>query len=53
VYLIAQAGGGAYVATALIWLWIVEGVRPTTWDGLGAAVTLLGIAIMMFAPRGA
>jgi small multidrug resistance family-3 protein len=47
------AYGGAYVATALIWLWIVDGVRPTTWDGLGAAVTLLGMGIIMFAPRGA
>jgi small multidrug resistance family-3 protein len=47
------AYGGAYVATALVWLWIVDGVRPTAWDGLGAAVTLLGMAIIMFAPRGA
>ena len=47
------AYGGAYVATALVWLWIVDGVRPTFWDGLGAAVTLLGMAIIMFAPRGA
>lgn len=45
--------GGAYVATALVWLWIVDGVRPTAWDALGAAVTLLGMGIIMFAPRGA
>ena len=47
------AYGGAYVATALVWLWIVDGVRPTAWDALGAAVTLLGMAIIMFAPRAA
>jgi small multidrug resistance family-3 protein len=46
------AYGGAYVASALVWLWIVDGVRPTAWDGLGAVVTLLGMAIIMFAPRG-
>ena len=47
------AYGGVYLATALIWLWIVDGVHPTAWDGLGAAITLLGMAIIMFAPRGA
>jgi len=32
-------------------LWLVEGVRPTHWDLLGCAVALLGMAIIMFAPR--
>lgn len=45
------AYGGVYVTVALIWLWWVDGVRPTMWDGLGVAVTLLGMAIILFAPR--
>ena len=45
------AYGGVYVAVALAWLWVVDGVRPGPWDWLGAAVTLAGMAIIAFAPR--
>lgn len=45
------AYGGVYIGTALIWLWMVDGIRPTAWDITGAAVALLGMAIIMFAPR--
>jgi small multidrug resistance family-3 protein len=45
------AYGGVYVATAIVWLWLVDGIRPSHWDLLGAAVALLGMAIIMFAPR--
>lgn len=43
--------GGVYVTVALVWLWWVDGVRPTMWDALGVAVTLLGMSIILFAPR--
>ncbi|KJH82453.1 YnfA family protein [Stutzerimonas stutzeri] len=45
------AYGGIYVGVAMLWLWLVDGVRPTYWDLLGCAVALLGMAIIMFAPR--
>ncbi len=45
------AYGGVYIAVALIWLWIVEGERPTTWDLVGALVAILGMAIIMLGPR--
>lgn len=45
------AYGGVYVATALMWLWLVDGVRPHVWDITGSAVAVLGMAIIMFAPR--
>lgn len=45
------AYGGVYVATALAWLWIVDGVRPTAWDIAGSAVAIIGMVIIMFAPR--
>ncbi|WP_313408889.1 YnfA family protein [Stutzerimonas kunmingensis] len=45
------AYGGVYVGVALVWLWLVDGVRPTCWDLLGCAVAMLGMAIIMFAPR--
>jgi small multidrug resistance family-3 protein len=44
------AYGGVYVAVAIAWLWIVDSIRPTTWDAVGAAVTITGMAIIMFAP---
>jgi small multidrug resistance family-3 protein len=47
------AYGGVYVAVAIVWLWLVDGIRPTSWDLLGAGVALAGMAIIMFAPRGA
>lgn len=45
------AYGGVYVAVAIGWLWIIDGVRPTAWDLLGSAVALAGMAIIAFAPR--
>ena len=45
------AYGGVYVAAAVIWLWAVDGIRPTVWDLTGATVTMAGMAIIMFAPR--
>jgi|SRR5581483_4050598 len=45
------AYGGVYVSTALFWLWFVENQKPTRWDLTGGAVTMMGMAIIMFAPR--
>ena len=45
------AYGGVYIATALIWLWLVDGIKPSHWDLIGGGVALLGMAIIMFAPR--
>ena len=45
------AYGGVYVAVALLWLWRVDGVRPTVWDFAGAAIAISGMAIIMLAPR--
>ena len=45
------AYGGVYVTVAIAWLWWVEAVRPTRWDLLGAGLCLLGMAVIMFAPR--
>lgn len=45
------AYGGVYIFVALGWLWLVDGIRPSTWDVLGVSVALAGMAIIMFAPR--
>ena len=46
------AYGGVYIAVALLWLWVVDGIRPTAWDAVGCAGALTGMYIIMFAPRG-
>jgi small multidrug resistance family-3 protein len=47
------AYGGAYVVAAILWLWSVDGIRSTVWDMVGSTVALVGMAIIMFAPRDA
>lgn len=45
------AYGGVYVCVAVLWLWGVDAIKPTLWDLVGAGVSLLGMAIIMLAPR--
>lgn len=45
------AYGGVYIAVAILWLWLVDGVTPTVWDFVGSAIAITGMAIIMFAPR--
>ena len=41
------AYGGVYVATALVWLRFVDGVRLSMLDWAGAAIALCGMAIIV------
>lgn len=45
------AYGGVYISVALVWLWLVEGIRPNAWDCTGVAFALAGMAIIAFQPR--
>ncbi|UOO81320.1 YnfA family protein [Uruburuella testudinis] len=45
------AYGGVYVCMALLWLWLADGVRPTSTDILGAALCLAGMAVIMAGAR--
>ncbi len=45
------AYGGVYILVAVLWLWGVDGIKPTVWDAVGASVAFIGMAIIMFAPR--
>lgn len=45
------AYGGVYVAVAVLWGWWVEGISPDRWDLGGAAIALLGMAVIAFGPR--
>lgn len=41
------AYGGVYVVTALIWLRVVDGVKLSVYDWLGAAIALCGMLIIV------
>lgn len=44
------AYGGMYIVVALAWLRWVDGVPLTRWDGAGAAIALLGMAVIALQP---
>jgi small multidrug resistance family-3 protein len=48
---ILAAYGGVFVAGSLAWGVAVDGFRPDRFDYLGAAVCLVGVAVIMYAPR--
>ena len=50
---ILAAYGGVFVAGSLAWGMVVDGFRPDRYDVIGAAVCLMGVAVIMYAPRGA
>jgi small multidrug resistance family-3 protein len=45
------AYGGVYIGVAITWLWLVDGLKPTRWDLLGAGVAVLGMVIIILGPR--
>jgi len=46
------AYGGVYIAASLVWLKLVEDRTPDRWDAIGAAICLVGAAVIIFGPRG-
>ena len=46
------AYGGIFVVLSLLWGWRFDHTRPDVFDVIGAAVCLIGVAIIMYAPRG-
>jgi small multidrug resistance family-3 protein len=48
---ILAAYGGVFVAGSLAWGMVVDGFRPDRYDLAGALVCLIGVAVIMYAPR--
>ncbi len=46
------AYGGVFVLLSIMWGWRVDGTAPDRFDLIGAVLVLLGIAVMMYWPRG-
>ena len=50
---ILAAYGGVFVAGSLAWGVVADGFRPDRYDLVGAAICLVGVAVIMYAPRAA
>jgi small multidrug resistance family-3 protein len=48
---ILAAYGGIFVAGSLAWGMLVDGFRPDRFDVIGAGICLIGVAVIMYAPR--
>jgi len=48
---ILAAYGGIFVAGSLAWGMVVDGFRPDRFDFVGASICLVGVAVIMYAPR--
>ena len=48
---ILAAYSGVFVAGSLAWGVLVDGFRPDRYDLMGAALCLVGVAVIMYAPR--
>jgi small multidrug resistance family-3 protein len=49
---ILAAYGGIFVAGSLAWAVLLDNFKPDRYDLAGATICLLGVAIIMYAPRG-
>jgi len=45
------AYGGVYIASSMLWMWLVEGHRPDRWDMAGLALCLIGSAVILLPSR--
>src|SRR5215510_6623988 len=45
------AYGGVFVVMSVLWGWAIDRVVPDRYDLIGALVCILGVAIIMYAPR--
>lgn len=48
---VLAAYGGIFVAGSLLWGVVFDGFRPDRFDIVGAAICLVGVAVIMYAPR--
>ena len=45
------AYGGIFIILAILWGWKVDGFVPDKFDIIGGVISLIGMGIIMFAPR--
>lgn len=50
---VLAAYGGVFIVGSMIWGIAFDGFRPDRFDLVGAAICLVGVGVIMYAPRGA
>ncbi len=46
------AYGGMFIVLSLLWGWAMDGMKPDRFDIMGGAICLVGMAVIIYAPRG-
>lgn len=46
------AYGGVFVALSLLWGWVIDKTPPDRFDLIGGLVAVIGVFVIMYAPRG-
>ncbi|WP_345948950.1 YnfA family protein [Mucilaginibacter sp. PAMB04274] len=42
---------GIFITLSLLWAWKVDGFKPDRYDIIGAVVAIVGVSIILYAPR--
>lgn len=45
------AYGGVFIVLSLLWGWKIDGILPDLFDMIGGGIALIGVGIIMYAPR--
>lgn len=48
---IYSAYGGIFIVMALLWGWIIQGMKPDVFDTIGSIISLIGVMIIFYIPR--
>lgn len=46
------AYGGIFIVLSILWGWKIDSVTPDKFDLIGGFIALVGVVIIMYAPRG-
>ena len=46
------AYGGIFVVLSIFWGWWIDNKKPDIYDFIGGCICLIGVAVILFSPRG-
>ncbi len=45
------AYGGVFIVMSVFWGWLIDGVRPDSYDIIGTIIAVIGVLIIFYYPR--